>query len=613
MRLASVLAFFTILASFTVSFGQELNARLNSVVRGLDLPTYLTHAGDGTDILYIVEQRGRIRVLRNGVLETTPILDIVARVGCCGERGLLSIAFPPGYASKRYFYVNYTNRQGHTVVSRFRTNADGLTADPASEQILLTITQPFANHNGGQLKFGPDGFLYIGMGDGGSGGDPQNNGQNRQALLGKMLRIDVESNLERYTVPTSNPFVNDSAYRPEIWALGLRNPWRFSFDRSTGDMFIADVGQNALEEISFQPASSRGGENYGWRLMEGSTCFQPQNCSQQGLTLPIFDYGRSQGDCSVTGGYVYRGSRFPAAQGTYLFGDYCTGRLWGIRPSGSNARWAVQGVQVTGMNISSFGEDQSGEIYLMHHEGSPQGEVFLLSFGAPRFTQSNIVNAASFEVGLVPGSIATLFGTSLSTVNGIRAADAYPLPTTLSGARITVNGIDAPIFAVANVGGREQINFQVPVSVLPGRASLVLTNSGQEQRLEVEIVAAQPGIFTSDGTQAAATSPRGVITEAAPAARGEAITLYLTGLGAVDQNVESGQASPAQPLARTVSTPVVTIGGVNAEVSFSGLAPTFAGLYQVNVTVPAGASTGSQEVVVRLNGVASRPARIWIR
>jgi uncharacterized protein (TIGR03437 family) len=614
-RLVCALAILLLSLPVTVSClaAQELNARLNSVVRGLDLPTYLTHAGDGSDILYIVEQRGRIRLLRNGVLESTPFLDIVARVGCCGERGLLSVAFPPGYTSKGYSYVNYTNRQGNTVISRFRTNTGRLTADPTSEQILLTITQPFANHNGGQMKFGPDGFLYIGMGDGGSGGDPQNNGQNRQALLGKMLRIDVESNLERYTVPTSNPFVNDSAYRPEIWALGLRNPWRFSFDRATGDMFIADVGQNALEEISYQPASSRGGENYGWRLMEGSNCFTPQNCNQQGLTLPIFDYGRSQGDCSVTGGYVYRGSRFPAQQGTYLFGDFCTGRLWGIRPNGTNPRWTVQGVQVTGMNISSFGEDEAGEVYLMHHEGSPQGEVFLLTFGAPRFTAGSIVNAASFEGGLVPGSIATLFGASLSTVNGIRSADAYPLPTSLNGARITINGIEAPIFAVANVGGREQINFQVPFNVLPGRGVLTLSNSGQEQQIEVNISAVQPGIFTSDGTQAAATSPRGVITEGSAASRGEAITLYVTGLGPVDQVVGSGQPSPSQPLARTVSAPLVSIGGVNAEVLFSGLAPGFAGLYQINVSVPASAGNGSQEVVVRLGGIASRPARIWIR
>ncbi|HYZ84200.1 MAG TPA: PQQ-dependent sugar dehydrogenase, partial [Bryobacteraceae bacterium] len=305
------------------AFGQQLDLRLTQIVSGLDFPTYLTHAGDSSDLLFVTEQHGRIRIIQNGILREQPFLNITGRVLCCGERGLLSVAFPPDYANKRYFYVNYTSTPaGATVISRFRTNSDGLTADPNSEQILLTIPQPYANHNGGLNKFGPDGFLYIGMGDGGSSNDPHNNAQNLQSLLGKMLRIDVESSLDAYRIPPSNPFANGSGGRGEIWAYGLRNPWRFSFDRLTGDLFIADVGQDTLEEVDFQPASSKGGENYGWRVLEASRCnIPPADCRRQGTVLPIFEYGRSEG-VSITGGYVYRGSRFPNAQGTYLVADY---------------------------------------------------------------------------------------------------------------------------------------------------------------------------------------------------------------------------------------------------------------------------------------------------
>ena len=223
----------------------------------------------------MVEQGGRIRIIRNGVLEATPFLDITGRVSCCSERGLLSVAFPPGYAAKGHFYVNYTNKAGNTVVARYRLTTNPDVADPGSEQVVLTVPQPYANHNGGQLAFGPnDGYLYIGMGDGGSGGDPENRAQNPAELLGKLLRINVETgNPNTYTIPASNPFTQTAGYRPEIWALGLRNPWRFAFDRLTHDLYIADVGQDAYEEVDFQPAASTGGENYGWRIMEGLHCY----------------------------------------------------------------------------------------------------------------------------------------------------------------------------------------------------------------------------------------------------------------------------------------------------------------------------------------------------
>ncbi len=265
-------------------------------------------------------------------------LDITDRVRSGGERGLLGLAFPPGYADKGYFYVNYTALNGATTISRFRLIAgDPNRADPASEEILLVIAQPYANHNGGQIAFSPrDGYLYVGMGDGGSGGDPQNRAQNPAELLGKLLRLDVEGAVgtaSAYLVPPTNPYTATIGYRPEIWALGLRNPWRFSFDRQTGDLYIGDVGQGLWEEIDYQPASSAGGQNYGWRIMEGAHCYNPDPCDSTGLTLPIWEYSHSAGQC-VTGGYVYRGDDYPDLAGMYIFGDYVSGAIWGLRRAG---------------------------------------------------------------------------------------------------------------------------------------------------------------------------------------------------------------------------------------------------------------------------------------
>ncbi len=337
---------------------------ITPLVQGLDKPTHITHAGDGSSRIFVAEQPGRVMIVRDGRLLPRAFLDIRDRVGCCGERGLLSIAFPPAYASKNYFYVNYTDRSGDTVVARYRVAGHPDVADPASEEVLLLIGQPYTNHNGGQLAFGPDGFLYIGMGDGGSGGDPQNNGQKSGTLLGKLLRIDVESGASPYRVPPDNPFVNKKGFRPEIWATGLRNPWRFAFDRLTGDLFIADVGQNRYEEINLQPAGSRGGENYGWRIMEGSHCFRSRTCSKQGLVQPLAEYDHSRG-CSVTGGAVYRGKERASLRGIYFYGDYCSGRIWGLRRSGDG--WESKELLETGYSISTFGEDEDGALYVADH------------------------------------------------------------------------------------------------------------------------------------------------------------------------------------------------------------------------------------------------------
>ena len=345
---------------------------LSPLAGGFVLPVHVTHAGDGSGRIFVVEQAGRIRILDNGVVLPVPFLDLASlaspRLVSGGEQGLLSVAFPPGFTTKHYFYVNYTRIQdGATVVARYRVSiGDNNVADPASEEIILTVSQPFANHNGGQLAFGPDGYLYIGMGDGGSGGDPQNNGQSPGTLLGKLLRIDVESGAQPYRVPPDNPFLLSAGYLPEIWALGLRNPWRFSFDRGTGDLYIGDVGQGNVEEIDFQPAGE-GGQNYGWNIMEGDSCYPPGTvgCNRAGLAPPVFVYDHSHG-CSVTGGHVYRGSAFPSLQGVYFFGDLCSGRIWGIRKNGAawdNALLAEN----TALTITTFGEDESGNVYVVNY------------------------------------------------------------------------------------------------------------------------------------------------------------------------------------------------------------------------------------------------------
>jgi glucose/arabinose dehydrogenase len=345
-------------------------------VTGFDRPVHITHAGDGSGRIFVVEKPGRIRIVKDGVLQATPFLDITGRVRSNGgEQGLLSVAFPPGYASKGHFYVDYTDLMSNTVVSRFEITADPDVADPASEQIVLTVTQPYENHNGGQLAFGPDdGHLYIGMGDGGSGGDPLGNGQNPGVLLGKLLRIDVETgNPPTYTIPATNPFTQTAGYRDEIWALGLRNPWRFSFDPQTGDLYIGDVGQNLYEEVDYQPATSSGGQNYGWNIMEGFHCYNAATCDQTGLTLPVIEYDHTQGNCSITGGLVYRGSHYPALAGIYFYADFCSGSIWGLQREG--ATWQTTLLRDAPFLITSFGDDQDGNVWLTEYRGYPAGAI----------------------------------------------------------------------------------------------------------------------------------------------------------------------------------------------------------------------------------------------
>jgi glucose/arabinose dehydrogenase len=336
---------------------------LTLLAEGFSLPLYLTHANDGSNRLFVVEKDGIVRIIQNGAVQDVPFMDIDSLVGSNrNEQGLLSIAFHPDFANTGRLFVNYTDNSGDTVVAGYDVTADGQLVDLATAQVILTIPQPHANHNGGQLQFGPDGYLYIGTGDGGSANDPYSNGQNPAALLGKMLRIAVDGE-PPYQIPADNPFLDQADFLPEIWSLGLRNPWRFSFDRSTGDLYIADVGQNQYEEVNLQPAG-QGGLNYGWSIMEGAHCFQSGQCDSAGLTQPLAEYDHGQG-CSVTGGHVYRGAQFPALAGVYLYGDFCSGKIWGVRPGGQ----AVELLD-TDMSISSFGEDETGELYVMDYRGS---------------------------------------------------------------------------------------------------------------------------------------------------------------------------------------------------------------------------------------------------
>ena len=366
--LASVALAFSIVAAASPAPAVEI--ALTPFASGLSFPVGISNAGDSR--LFVVEKAGYIRVVTSGgnVLGTA-FLDVHTLVSGGGEQGLLGLAFHPDYFTNGFFYVNYTDLSGHDVVARYTVSGDPTTsnvADPLSGVPVLTIDDPFANHNGGDLHFGPDGYLYIGTGDGGGACDPNDAGQDPNALLGKMLRIDVDTG-SPYAIPPTNPFVGSLTTREEIWALGLRNPFRFSFDRANGHLYIADVGQNALEEIDFQLASSTGGENYGWDCREGfsaSGCMTMATCAPLSMfTDPVHEYSHSDGRCSVTGGYIYRGAQFPDLAGHYFFADYCSSDVYSLNTA-DNVTFTLEsfGVPLAGLHPTSFGEDADGEIYV---------------------------------------------------------------------------------------------------------------------------------------------------------------------------------------------------------------------------------------------------------
>jgi len=389
-----VLLLFSARGGEAASSFERLSLSIRPVALEVQKPVAITHAGDGSGFLYVTLQPGRVLKLDPASGQVRPFLDITSRVGYGGERGLLSVAFHPRYAKNGYFFVNYTDTGGATVVARYSRPPGGGMADADKETRILEIAQPYANHNGGQLQFGPDGMLYIGMGDGGSGRDPENRAQNLAELHGKMLRIDVDGPAP-YAIPPDNPFLKQEGARPEIWALGLRNPWRFSFDKETGDLFIGDVGQANREEIDFQPRASAGGENYGWKIREGRGCLESgsasrlkqffsletgSSCSSAGLTEPILEYAHDGGHCAVVGGYRYRGKKSEALAGVYLYGDYCSGRIWGAVP-GDGGAWVARELIDTALSITAFGEGEDGELYVAHGKWGGEGAIYRILAG----------------------------------------------------------------------------------------------------------------------------------------------------------------------------------------------------------------------------------------
>lgn len=337
------------------------------VAGGLEAPLYVI-APPRDDRLFVVEQSGRVRIIEDGRLLKTPFLDISTRLKFGGERGLLSLAFHPDYAGNGFLFVNYSEKgSGATIVKRYRVTADSDRADPASAHLILRVAQPYSNHNGGHILFGPDGMLYIAMGDGGARGDPQGNGQNRASLLGALLRIDIDRG-DPYAIPPDNPFVGDADARPEIWAWGLRNPWRIAFDAAAGLLYVADVGQDEWEEVTIAHAAA-GGLNHGWNVMEGSHCFLERNCDAAGFVPPAYEYDHDEG-CSITGGLVYRGAAIPALSGHYVFSDYCAGFLRSLRYADGRVAethaWSVGDIG----RVTSFGQDAAGEIYITNSDGN---------------------------------------------------------------------------------------------------------------------------------------------------------------------------------------------------------------------------------------------------
>ncbi|HWP83841.1 MAG TPA: PQQ-dependent sugar dehydrogenase, partial [Terriglobia bacterium] len=547
-----------------------------------------------------------IRIVSNGVILPAAFLDIRSQVRCCGELGLLGLAFHPNFTQNGRFFVNYT-RDGpggiETVISEFSVSGSNPNlAVRESERILLTFGQPFTNHNGGMIAFGPHGYLYIASGDGGSGGDPQNNGQSLNTLLGKILRIDVNSGVP-YGIPPDNPFASQPG-RDEIFAYGLRNPWRFSFDRHTGRLFAGDVGQNRFEEIDL---IEKGG-NYGWKIMEGAHCFSPQsNCNTAGLILPIDEYGRDLG-ISVTGGYVYRGSAVPSLSGKYIFGDFGSGILWALTEL-SSGQWRREELLRTGLNISSFGEDDAGELYLVDYGGTVRR---ITSDGQePAVNAAGLVNAASFLSGPVaPGQLVSIFGTGLGPNQGAgtQLDGSGRISRLLAGTRVWFDEIAAPLLFAR----WDQINAQVPYGIA-GRSSVTVQVEYQgmfSNPVSMAVAPAAPGLFT----QAGGAGPGTILNEdhslnsaANPAARGSLVVLFATGEGQRNPAGEDGKlAEPPYPVPLLPVS--VTIGGLPAAIEFVGAAPGFAGLLQINARVPAATAPGNAvPVAVQIGGASSQP------
>ena len=476
--------FLTLSFFYALASAQPL-IELQVYLTGFSLPVSIAHAGD--ERLFIVQKGGTIRIIDgNGAALAQPFLNISARVNsAASERGLLGLAFHPDYANNGYFFVNYTNSAGNSRISRFsRSPANPNQGDPDSELILLEVNQPFSNHNGGCVLFGPDGYLYTSMGDGGSGGDPMNTGQTRSNLLGKMLRLDVDGGTP-YAIPADNPFVSDNTTRNEIWALGLRNPWRFSFDRLTGDLWIADVGQNAWEEINFQPAGSPGGENYGWRCYEGFAAYNTNGCGDPaGYTQPVHVYpNNSSVGCSVTGGYVYRGSAFPFLYGKYIYADFCSGRFWSLESDGQGGWVNTELLDGANNQFVAFGEDAEGELYVA---AISQGTIYRVR-----------VNCAAQPRPEIAADV-----NDLSAPEGYAAYQWLLNGQPIDGAEASVYTIaETGVYAVRVVDGNGCTLVSLPLSIAVtsletlGLQSLKLSPNPFADQFQLELASAEGGNY----------------------------------------------------------------------------------------------------------------------
>lgn len=590
------------------------NIQLEPFLSGLQAPVFLTSARDTTNRLFLLEQAGRIRVKQPNANTTTVYLDITAKVLAGGERGLIGLAFHPNFASNRRFYVNYTRRNdGATVIAEYRASLSNANLADADEKVLLTIAQPFENHNGGMLAFGQDGFLYIGVGDGGSANDPGNRAQNIEELLGKILRIDVDTpnGAVPYSAPADNPYFGATSGRDEIYALGLRNPWRFSFDRLTGELYVGDVGQGVIEEVDIV---KRGG-NYGWRVLEGTRCTNlgPGSCTDTKFMPPIYQYQHVGNACSgsITGGYVYRGTAGTLTPGTYVFADYCFGTI--VALENGNARMLLD----TSLGFTSFGEDEAGELYVC----ASNGVIYRLLNTATRALAN--VSAASYNgASLAPESIVAAFGTGLAT--GTQSATAT-LPTALLETRVNVRDVQgverlAPLFFVSP----GQVNYLLPAGTATGQAQIQITSgSGTLSTQSINVTPVAPAIFTLNasgrGLPAALALRVGLSGQSTePVARFDPVTNQYVALpidlGPVPEPVYLVVFGTGFRFASALSAVSATIGGENAPVSFAGAQGQLVGLDQANISIPRSlAGRGDVDVILRVDGQETNTVRVNIQ
>ncbi len=604
-RITSLLVFF-----FTALTGMAQWAQIGwePVVSGLERVVHVTGSGDGSGRLFVVEQSGLVRILNQGELAAKPFLDLRERVGFEEERGLLNIAFPPTFPKSNRVYAYFTDAEGTVTIARYSVSADGTAADPATEEIILQVPNEYGQHNGGGMAFSPvDGMLYLGIGDGGiqTGDDgiyiddPYQAGQDGQQLRGKILRLDVEGSVAPYDIPADNP--RQEGWLPEIWSIGWRNPWRLSFDSANGTLYVGDVGADAYEEVNIE-AAGRGGRNYGWSVREGNFCLGTDTCPErEDLTAPAVAYAHNEG-CSVTGGVVYRGKRFPELNGVYVFGDYCRGPVWSLRRV--NGEWRRLGAGLTRALIVSFGTGDDGEVYMVDYRGT----ISRLLQVPPGLRISGVGNGASGEEGMVPGSIASVFASGWEESDVAQRAEQWPLPATLAGVTVWVNGTQAGIAAITVEG---KVDFQVPYAVPAGPAEVQMRAGFKVSNVHtVEVRPVQPGLFTASGLFAMAVNEQGEMTSRF--APGAAAVLYGTGFGMASNAPPYGYPTPAEPEAPLQGTPKVTIGGQAAEVAFCALAPGFAGVYALVVRIPGELESGEAEVVVEIDSQRSPAVKLII-